>query len=116
MYAFELKNAYLLGIGTSVTFCRTWMSMNLVLSLVPKFFRAHLTAYLLDLELLTANPIVIGGSLDGDDSVTTVSSWIAMGSQLLLHVSPCTINLQRGMTYPVLSTGGSRIRGWVFKM
>ena len=87
MYTFELKNAYLLWIGTSVTFCRTWMSMNLVLSLVPKFFRAHLTAYLLDLELLTANPIVIGGSLDGDDSVTTVSSWIAMGSQLLLHVS-----------------------------
>lgn len=61
--------------------------MNLVLSPVPKFFRAHLTAYLLDLELLTANPIVIDGSLDGDDSVTTASSWVAMASQLVPHVS-----------------------------
>lgn len=90
------------------------MSMNLVLSLVPKFFRAHLTAYLLDLELLTANPIVICGSLDGDDSVTTVSSWVAITT--FVACIPCTINLQRGMSYPVISTGGSRIRGWVSKM
>jgi hypothetical protein len=63
------------------------MSMNLILCLVPKFFRAQFTAYLLDLELLTANPIVIDESLEGDDSVTMVSSWVAMASQVLLHVS-----------------------------
>jgi hypothetical protein len=63
------------------------MSMNLVLSLALKFFRAHFTAYLLDLELLTASPIVIGGSLDDDDSGTTASSWVAIALQFVLLVS-----------------------------
>lgn len=87
----ELKNVYLHGVGTSVTFWRTWMSMNLVLSPAPKFFRAHFNAYLLDLELLTANPMVIGGSLGGGDSVTTMSSWVVMTACI-----PCTRALLRG--------------------
>jgi len=63
------------------------MSMNLVLSPAQKFFRAHFTAYLLDLELLTASPIVIGGSLDGDDSGTTAASLVAIALQFVLPVS-----------------------------
>jgi hypothetical protein len=71
--------------------------MNLVLSPSTKFSRAHFTAYLLDVELLTANPIVIDGSQDDVDTVTSGSSWVAMASGFVyactLHKSPAPSNI-----------------------